>query len=98
MAIFKTESLEFGYDATLHIQHPNMPLDTVGTTLGLAPTKQHAAGDTRTTPIGRELTGTYPDHYCSFDLETTDQQDIVDFLRKLISDFEPNRGFPSQHC
>ena len=91
MANYKSEMLEFGYDASLHIEHPAMKLDAIGPTLGLAPRKLHAAGDARIAASGKQLQGKYTNHYCSFDLETTDQQDITDFLRTLIAKFETSR-------
>ena len=93
MAIYKSEMLSFGYTATLHIRHPTRSLENLTERLGLVPRKTHNAGDARTTPNGMVLEGNYPEHYWSCDLKTEDQQDITEFLRKIVSEFEPNREF-----
>ena len=93
MAIYKSEMLSFGYTATLHIIHPTRSLADLTERLGLVPGKTHNAGDARTRPKGMVLKGDYPEHYWSCDLKTEDQHDITEFLRKIVSEFEPNRQF-----
>ncbi|MCA9010195.1 MAG: DUF4279 domain-containing protein [Planctomycetaceae bacterium] len=93
MATYKSEMLSFGYTATLHIRHPPQSLASLTERLGLAPSQTHNAGDARTTPNGMVLNEHYPEHYWSCDLKTEDQHDITEFLRKIVSEFEPNRQF-----
>jgi hypothetical protein len=93
MATYESAMLSFAYDASLHIHHPTLSLQNVTERLGLTPRRTHNAGDPRRTPKGTTLKGSYPDHYWSCSLSTKDQENITDFLRRILSEFEPNREF-----
>lgn len=88
MVTYKSDMLNFGYGASLHINHPKTSLQDVSERLGLVSKSTHKAGDPRTTPKGTALTDTYFDHYWYGELRTEDQQDLTEFLRRIVVEFE----------
>ncbi|MDB4371425.1 DUF4279 domain-containing protein [Mariniblastus sp.] len=96
MAIYRSDMLNFRYEASLHVRHPSTSPDTISTELGRTPKKSHYQGDLRRTPAGTPLEGTYPMNYWECELETEDQVGITDFLKKLVMTFQPHRGFLKQ--
>ena len=93
MATYKSEMLNFRYDASLHIHHPSTEPETITAKLCLEPERSHRKGDPRTTPVGRPLKSNYPDNYWTCRLTTEDQVNITDFLLRLLKTFEPHRQF-----
>jgi len=80
MATYKSAMLNFGYVASLHIDHPTTQLDKVTRRLGIIARSIHCAGDERRTPKGAPLKGTYPTNHWWGDLPTEDQQDLTEFV------------------
>lgn len=93
MARFESEMLSFGYTATLHVRHPTTSLQNLSARLSLPARQSHNANDQRTTSNGRQLNGTYTDYSWYGDLRTVDQEDITEFLRRIVVEFEPHREF-----
>ena len=52
MANYKSDMLEFGYDATLHVHHPTMAMDRVGPSLGLVPKESMLRGTRKLQRLG----------------------------------------------
>ena len=93
MATYKSDVLSFGYDASLHVRHPERRVVEVGSRLGIATRRSHGAGDSRKTPAGTPLPGVYSENYWWGDLPTEDQQDLTDFLRRLVTKLAPHREY-----
>lgn len=96
MATYRSDMLNFRYDASLHVHHPSTSPDTISAELGRTPERSHRKGDPRRTPAGTPLADTYPGNFWTCDLATEDQVDITDFLKKLVMTFLPNRSFLKQ--
>ena len=93
MARYSSDMVSFAYNAMLHVRHPNRPLTDVGHRIGLTTRRFHNVGDPRKTPKDTPLPRVYTDNYWCGDLETEDQQDITDFLRRIVRRFLDHREF-----
>ena len=93
MATYKSDMLNFGYNASLHVHHPTTSLIDLGERIGIATSHWHRHGDPRTTPNGTSLPGLYSDNYWCGQFLTRDQEDITDFLRGIVNKLSPQQEF-----
>jgi len=96
MAIYKSDMLEFCYDASLHIHHPSVGPDAISAELQVEPERTHLKNDARSTPTGHPLAGTYADNFWTCKLPTEDQTDVSEFLKDLVIKLKPHRQFLKQ--
>lgn len=96
IATYRSDMLNFRYDASLHIHHPSTSPDEITAELSRKPNRSHCKGESRRTPTGAPRGGTYPENFWTCDLETEDQVDITDFLKNLIITLQPHRKFLKQ--
>ena len=96
MATCRSDMRNFRYDALLHVHHPSTSPDEITAKLCREPDRSHCKGESKKTPTGARLTGTYRGNFWACDLETEDQVDITDFLKNLMVTFLPHRPFLKQ--
>lgn len=96
MATYRSDMLNFRYDATLNVHHPSTSPDTISAELNRTPERSHCKGSPRNTPDGKPLAGTYSENFWACELATEDQVNITDFLRELVKTFQPHRNFLKQ--
>ena len=61
--------------------------------LRLSPSRKWKAGTQRTTPTGKQLTGTYKETYCVFDLDEKSDGDLESTLLTLTKQFHSFEHF-----
>lgn len=93
MATYESETLRFSYDASLDVQHPTTSLLNLGDRIGISTRQSHSVGDARRTPDGAPLTGQHLYHFWCGDLRTVDQEDITEFLWRVVTDLLPQQEF-----
>ena len=93
MAHYKSEMLDFSYEASLCISHPSMSPDRISSVLKMTPKHLSRAGEPRRTPAGNRLDGTYSSSNWACSLPTTDGEDLEQFLRGVVKLLSPFRAF-----
>lgn len=81
------------YKIALRINHPNMDPEDISRQLRLSPSRKWKAGTPKTTPTGKQLTGTYKETYCVFDLDEKSGDDLESTLCTLTKQFRSFEHF-----
>jgi hypothetical protein len=84
---------EFDYQILLSIEHPNIDPAQVTSSLSIQPQTAHRVGDSRQTPKGRPLHGTYEKTYWGADLELCDGKDVAEALKSILETLRPHQEF-----
>ena len=88
--------MAFTYRVSLQVRHPDADPQRIVAAIGLPPLRCWAAGEERTTPKGRPLSGTYRDSFCVFELGEGDDGQLAAFLRQWLTKLEHAAMFISE--
>src|SRR5262245_169266 len=89
----KVGLLDFEYSASLIVKHQDLDPDAVSAALGLTPIRFHRRGDSRKTPKGTPLKGTYDSGFWAVELEVCDGEDLAEFLFRISEQLLPAKKF-----
>ena len=80
--------MAFRYRVSLQVRHPNADAERIITGIGRIARRCWTAGEARTTPDGRPLTGNYRESYCVFDLVDSEDGQLAACLRRTLAELE----------
>lgn len=82
---------EYSCKLSLWAKHPTDDLTDLPHRLGLQPHRCWKAGDVRSTPDGKPLSGNYRESYCSMRIQEERSVSLPDLLKKTLNEFKKHK-------
>lgn len=92
----KLDCMSNRYSVSLQIWHPEADPAIIIGGIGLSPRRFWKVGDKRALSKGAIVDGVYRESYCLFDLESSEDKELSDFLGEVIDGLANATDFISQ--